>query len=151
MQRFDRYDIIIELIELYRDIKDDIIQQLNYYKASVYKAETAKIIDTKISQLKMLVELTNEPEALDLFHDFEETKTNGNVKIQQGECLLTLRVMHLLMELDKNFSNLGSKLQNSEYKANDSFDFTKQIQRNRRKFLALCKHGSRPWSFFQTL
>lgn len=151
MQRFDRYDIIMELIELYHDIKDDIVQQLSYYKASVYKSETAKIINTKIAQLKMLVVLMNESDAIDLFNDFEETKTNGNVKIQQGECLLTLRVMNLLIELDKTFANLRSTLQNNDRKTNESSDFTTQIQRNRRKFMSLCKHGTRQWSFFRTL
>lgn len=151
MQRFDKYDIVMEFVELYGEIKDDIIQQLNYYKASVYKSETAKMINSKINQLKTLVELINETEALDLFNDFEETKSNGNIKIEQGECLLTLRVMNLLIQLDKNFDALAATLQNDTYKGGDSPDFTKQIQRNKRKVLSLCKHGTRQWSFFRTL
>ena len=151
MQRFDKYDIVMEFVELYGEIKDDIIQQLSYYKASVYKSETAKTINVKINQLKTLVELMNEAEALDLFNDFEETKTNGNIKIEQGECLLTLRVMNLLMALDNSFDELAAMLQTNVYKGDESSDFTKQIQRHKRKVLSLCKYGTRQWSFFRTL
>ena len=50
MSRYDRRDIMMELIELSRDLKTEIMQQLNYYRASVYKNETAAVVERKIEQ-----------------------------------------------------------------------------------------------------
>ena len=54
MARIEDHSIVQELLELCQDIKGEILQQLTYYKASVYKAENAAVIDTKLEQLNPL-------------------------------------------------------------------------------------------------
>ncbi|SMF21688.1 hypothetical protein [Pseudobacteriovorax antillogorgiicola] len=146
MARFDNFDIAQELVELCRDIQSDIFQQLNYYRASVYKSETAAIIDHKLSQLKLVVELLGCEETLDHFLDFEASRGNGNIALAPGECLLTWRITDLFKSLEHAYISL------SDSKA--SFrnpDFAFNIQKNRRKLAALCPQGSRKRSFFETL
>ena len=45
MSRTNPEDILMELIELCKDLKSEIMQQLNYYKASVYKNEMGELIE----------------------------------------------------------------------------------------------------------
>lgn len=151
MSRFDRYDVIVELIELCSEIRQDILLQLNYYRASVYKDETAAIINKKIDELKMVVALLKQEEILDLFRDFEASRNNGNFALTPGECLLSHRISNLFQQLDQAFQEFLANCQKNKNNFPDSFQFAKNIQRHRRQLLALCRHGSRQWSFFHTI
>ena len=147
MARFDTYDIAQELVDLCLDIHSDVIQQLNYYRASVYKEETSKTIDHKLHQLKMVVDLLGCEDASDYFLDFEASRGNGNVLVPPGECLLSLRISSLFKSLEEAYSNL-TRIQHKHFQTQK---FAQNLQRNRRKLAALCPQGSRKRSFFETL
>lgn len=151
MSRFDRIDIILELLELGRELHADIYQQLNYYRASVYKDETAKIIDQKIEQLKTITSLFPDANALDLFNDFEATKHSGNTIIAPGECLFTKRVTQLLSHLEEAGERLLESLSEHQNRERPDPGFAKRVKQQRRKLLQICRQGSRRWSFFQTV
>ncbi|MFW7377610.1 MAG: hypothetical protein ACOH5I_02225 [Oligoflexus sp.] len=151
MSRFDRMDVMVELIELCKELRQDIMLQLNYYRASVYKSETAKIINSKLDQLKIVVSLLNQEEILDLFRDFEASRSNGNVALAPGECLLSSRLTHLFLQLDEAFEQVLESLQQHNSSTLDGLQFAKNIQRHRRQLLAICRQGSRQWSFFRTI
>lgn len=151
MLRFDRIDIILELLELSQELHADIIQQLNYYRASVYKGETAKIIDQKIDQLKTITSLINDEDSLDFFNDFEATKQHGNVAIAPGECLFTRRVTQLLNHLAESNLCLKNAINDQQLRERIDPSFTKRVKQQKRKLLQICKQGSRRWSFFQTV
>jgi hypothetical protein len=149
MSRYDRRDIVMELIELSRDVKAEIMQQLNYYRASVYKSETAAVVERKIEQLQLLADLIGDDELQDAFRDYEAMKKGGLQMATPGECLLSLRTMNLMTATDRIFADLINR-----HPANtlqDTQQFSRNIQKHRRQLLSLCRQGSRQWSFFSTL
>jgi hypothetical protein len=149
MSRYDRRDIVMELIELSRDLKAEIMQQLNYYRASVYKNETAAVVERKIEQLRLVADLIGDDELQDAFRDYEAMKKGGLEMATPGECLLSLRTMNLMTATDRIFADLSNR-----HPANipqDTQQFSRNIQKHRRQLLSLCRQGSRQWAFFSTL
>lgn len=149
MPRYDRSDILMELIELCRDIKSDILQQLNYYRASVYKNETGQQIESRIAQMQTIAELCGNELLLDAFHDYEEMKKDGLRFAVPGECLLSHRVAHLFQATDCIFEEILESLHQQNQQ--DSLQLTRNIQRHRRQLLSMCKMGTRQWAFFNAL
>jgi hypothetical protein len=149
MSRYDRRDIMMELIELSRDIKAEIMQQLNYYRASVYKNETAVIVERKIEQLQLVAELIGDDELQDAFRDYEAMKRGGLMMAAPGECLLSLRTTNLMGATDRIFAELINR--HPANNPQDTLQFSRNIQKHRRLLLSLCRQGSRQWSFFSTL
>ncbi len=149
MSRVDQMDIMVELAELCRELKEEVLQQLNYYRVSVYKEETASLIEQKIKQLRTIVELTNNSEALDLFADYEATRCCGNLNLAPGECALSGRIMMLFSQLDSVVEGMLHRIQHED--VIDSWHLARNIQKNRKKLLAICRQGSRQWSFFQAI
>ena len=144
MSRYDRRDIVMELIELSRDVKAEIMQQLNYYRASVYKNETAAVVECKIEQLQLVAELIGDDELSDAFRDYEAMKKGGLEMAPPGECLLSLRTMNLMTATDLINRHPANTPQ-------DALQFSRNIQKHRRQLLSLCRQGSRQWAFFSTL
>jgi hypothetical protein len=149
MSRYDRRDIMMELIELSRDIKTEIVQQLNYYRASVYKNETAAIVERKIEQLQLVADLIGDDELQDAFRDYEAMKRGGLTMAPPGECLLSLRTMNLLAATDRIFADLINR--HPVNNPQETLQFSRNIQKHRHRLLSLCRQGSRQWSFFSTL
>jgi len=149
MSRYEHRDIMMELIELSRDIKAEIMQQLNYYRASVYKNETAAVVENKIEQLQLVAHLIGDDELKDAFRDYEATKRNGLMMASPGECLLSLRTMNLMQATDRIFADLIHRhpVDNSQ----ETLQFSRNVQKHRGQLLSLCQQGSRQWAFFSTL
>ena len=85
MPRLQLRDILSELIELYREVIQDVRLQLNYYRVSVYKHETAAIIKDKIAQLHFITKLVAIDSLLESFEDYQATLSNGNCYTVPGE------------------------------------------------------------------
>jgi hypothetical protein len=149
MSRYDRRDIMMELIELSRDIKAEIVQQLNYYRASVYKNETAAVVERKIEHLQLVADLIGDDELQDAFRDYEAMKRGGLMMATPGECLLSLRTMNLLGATDRIFADLINR--HPANNSQETLQFSRNIQNHRRELLSLCRQGSRQWAFFSTL
>jgi hypothetical protein len=149
MSRYDRRDIVMELIELSRDVKAEIMQQLNYYRASVYKSETAAVVEGKIEQLQLVAELIGDDELSDAFRDYEAMKIGGLEIAPPGECLLSLRTMNLMTATDRIFADFINR--HPADTPQDALQFSRNIQEHRRQLLSLCRQGSRQWVFFSTL
>ncbi len=147
MARLDYIDVLTELADLCKDIQDEVIQQLRYYRASVYKDETHKIIDAKLKQLQFVVNLFDDTEANDLFADFETYKTHASIMIEPGECMLSIRISHLFRGLSQRMRSL---LQQSPQRFDEEKIF-REIQKNQKQIVAACKQGSRKKYFFETI
>lgn len=149
MSRYDRHDILMELIELCRDLKSEILQQLNYYRASVYKNETAELIEAKIEQLRLVASLIGDDELLDAFQDYQVMKKSGSQLVAPGECLLSFRTMRLLQAVE----TISAELSNHHPQASreDMAKFSQEIRQARPQLLSLCRQGSRQWAFFNRL
>lgn len=152
MSRYEHHDIMMELIELCREQKSDILQQLNYYRASVYKTETAAIIERKIEQMQLCASLIGDEVLSDAFRDYEETRKNSHLLIAPGECLLSTRVMNLFKACDTIFEAQSSQaqLQIKQRQPADRQLLSRKVQRHRGELLSMCRQGSRPWAFFST-
>lgn len=146
MPRFDRGDILIELIELCREIKSEIHQQLTYYRVSVYKTETAELIEAKVRQLETLARVLGNEQLIDAFHDYEEMKKNGYKTIVPGECFLSHRLANLFQSIELMFEVMILDLRTANL--DDRHQLTKTVLRNRQEVLSICRHGSRQWQFF---
>lgn len=146
MPRYDRGDILMELIELCRDIKSEIHQQLTYYRVSVYKAETAEIIEGKVKQLEILAGLVGNEPLCDAFRDYEATKKNAYRTIVPGECFLSHRVANLFQSIELMFEALIMDIRQENQE--DCYQLTKLVLKNREQVLSICRHGSRQWQFF---
>lgn len=146
MPRYDRGDILMELIELCRDIKSEIHQQLTYYRVSVYKAETAEQIEAKVKQLETLAGFLGNEQLIDAFHDYEAMKKNGYKTIVPGECFLSHRIANLFQSIELMFEMMLMDLRLAN--ASDTRELTKNVMKNRQQLLSICRHGSRQWQFF---
>lgn len=146
MPRYDRGDILMELIELCRDIKSEIHQQLTYYRVSVYKTETAEIIEAKVKQLEVLAGLLGNEQLCDAFRDYELMKQNGYKTIVPGECFLSHRLANLFQSIELMFEVLIMDIRQANQE--DKYQLTKSVLKNREQVLSICRHGSRQWQFF---
>ncbi len=146
MPRYDRGDILMELIELCRDIKSDIHQQLTYYKVSVYKTETAEQIEAKVRQLEVLAGLLGNEQLIDAFHDYEAMKKSGYKTVVPGECFLSHRLANLFQSIELMFEMMIMDLRQANQE--DRNTLTKNVLKNRQQVLSLCRYGSRQWQFF---
>ena len=149
MARFGHLDILMELVELCHEVADDIKQQLGYYRASVYKNETATIIRDKIVQLQNIAKLINDDHVIDCFLDFQAVQANGNVALIPGECSFSSRIGQLIANVEANLRTVAERASQKHGQTNPS-ELAKNVQQHRRELLGLCRHGSRQWDFFQT-
>ncbi len=146
----DHMDIMMELLELGRDTIDEIKHQLTYYRASVYKHETAQQISDRIDQLYVVAEIVNDEMILDLFRDFEATAGNGNVKAIPGECVFSGRITTLTQGLLEQFTLFESRMRSMQHD-HQSKELSRVLQKNRHKILQMCRQGTRQWAFFHSL
>lgn len=153
MSRLRHVDILVELIDLCRERMDEVRQQLVYYRASVYKGETAGVIGGQIDQLKVLGDLFGDEALLEAFSDFEAMAKAGAMLPVPGECSLSKRVTHLLATLDHHLGRVGQAVANKAHETATGDDpaFADAVRKHRDQLLALCRHGSRQWAFFQAL
>lgn len=151
MSKFQRLDIILEISELGQDLLQEIKQQLIYYKASVYKNETAELISQKITALHTLLILIPMPALHEPFEDFQAEQCNG-LSLVPGECLFSARVGRLLTQLEKNLQMLQEKGMDRDVAlANQRQSLEQKVYENRRKILDICQPGTRSWDFFHSL
>lgn len=130
-------DLFSEIIELCRDFHRELLHELNYYRASVYKVEASQGINRKLDHLRALVDLLNCDEAADFFLDFEASKGNGNLALAPGECLLSWRVTTLLNNLDHAYNTISSNSQQVDLKKLNS-----NLSKRRKQIAAIYPVGS---------
>lgn len=152
MSRFRQADILVELLELSRDRIDGVRQQLTYYRASVYKDETGQHINAKIEELRLIGGLLGDLLTAEAFRDFDVMSKAGVMNYIPGECSLSKRVGNLLTALDQHLDRLQRLCVTRQGGAvGNEQEFAAAIRRHRNELLALCPHGSRQWTFFQSL
>ena len=138
-----RTDIAFELLELCETLLVNIEQQLLYYRASVYKDETACSVDVEITRLQNVLEMFNNDALLEPLADYRALQTH-NLKLSPGECSFSRKV-DILVAVTRE------QLRLYRHATHYEIDFSRQIQQNRQQLLSLCRQGSRQWSFFRSL
>lgn len=150
MSRLRHMDIIVELVELCQDIMNDIRQQLSYYRASVYKDETAEGIQKKVEQLRLVTDLIGDDMVQEPMKDYDAMADQGGIQTPPGECSFSARVTCLLQSLDSHLGEVRSRITNQGLQTVGQ-ELTRTVQKHRNQLLSLCRYGSRQWAFFQSL
>ena len=89
MKCYNYMDILAELTEFSLQIISDIRQQLLYYRASVYQAETSEKIQLNIMTLHKLSTFLGCAEALECFADYQATLAPTQVMaMHQGNAFI---------------------------------------------------------------
>jgi hypothetical protein len=151
MSRLRHTDILVELIDLCQERTIEVRQLLAYYRASVYKGEMAGQINDKIDQLRLLSGLFGDLLLQETFKDYEELAKEGAVPTVPGECSFSRRVAMLSSSLDGHFERLGRQLANRSLLPAAEAELADTVRKHRTQLMAICRHGSRQWTFFQSL
>ena len=136
-------DIAFELLELCETLLVNVEQQLLYYRASVYKDETARSVEIEISKLQSVLAIFNSEALLEPLADYRALQSH-NLKLSPGECSFSRKIGILV-------AAMREQLRLYRRTAQPEVDFSHQIQQNRQQLLSLCRQGSRQWSFFRSL
>lgn len=140
----ERLDMVLELFDLAKEIIDDLKYQLTYYRASVYKHETAQVIEQRILHLRTITSLLGDDGLAEPFRDYDATfAMDGNGL--HDDCVLSLRVTQLLQGLLDHMT----VLQQEPLKI--TRDVSRSIFKQRHKILKMCREGTPRWDFFRTL
>ena len=151
MSRVRQTDILIELLELGHERIIDLRQLLLYYRASVYKGETAQHISGTLDHLRLLSTLIGDELLLDSWRDDDAVvaAAKGSEPIP-GECSLSRRLAGLTAALEAHFDRIGRLLASRSLDV-ESLPLADTVRLYRNQLLAICRAGSRPWRFFEAL
>jgi hypothetical protein len=150
MSRYRCADIILELVDLCHELMDEIRQQLGYYRVSVYKEETAEHIKSRISHMKLVASLIAPANMMEPFRDYEAMSESGVMNYVPGECSFSRRVSVLMASLGDQLTHVENYTERDSERSQET-TITQNVQKHRHQILAMCKYGSRQWSFFRTL
>lgn len=142
-------DISIEMLELGQELLTEIRQQLVYYRASVYKDETALQINAKVAEIALLADLLGDDSMREALTDYEALRQELTPPVP-GECHFSKRVSLLLGTLDQAIRAMQGRLSTPSNPEQDQ-QLADSVRKHRHKLLALCRHGSRQWAFFTSL
>lgn len=138
-------DIDIEVIELCREISQEIMQALNYFQVSVYKNEVIEQINKMIQNLKIVVELFSDQNILEPFRDYDAEVINGIPCAVPGESNFSSRVLRLINGVESQIISRGNHLHSQQLKIQT------KAKKKKKEILSICQYGSKNWSFFQKL
>jgi hypothetical protein len=147
MSKLRQRDMILELIELCHEIQGEISQQLLYYRASVYKTETAGQISQRIEQLRVVFKVLISEDLDELMKDYDALAALSS-QMAPGECALTRRVTELTKRLQPILAVMQRRAMHPN---NDLPQVLRNASQYRKALLSICKPGSRPWQILQQL
>ena len=150
MSRLQHADILLELVDLIEEVSGDLRQQLVYYRASVYKDETAANIRRKVDQLRVLARVMGEEQFSEALCDYDAMDVHAAQQIAPGECSFSTRVTTLLGALATFVAEQKSSLGQLHH-ASAAAGLASALNKHRRELLAICRHGSRQWSLFHSI
>lgn len=135
-------DIVFELLELCEHLLTSIGQQLLYYRASVYKDETAVAVGKEINRLRHVLELFDDDSLLEPLAD-HQAMNQHNLKLAPGECSFSRKTAILI-------ANTRKQLQRYTH-SKQAHTLTSRIHKQSDSLLSLYPQGSRQWNFFRSL
>lgn len=144
-------DIVVELVELAHDLMQDMRQQLSYYRASVYKGETAAVIAAKVEKLRVITLVVGDDALQEALRDYDAMTANGAMHCAPGECSLSHRLTTLLNTLEDQLSEVMARAQSRMYENESAQGLAQMVSSYRQEIISACRQGSRQWAFFQNL
>jgi hypothetical protein len=151
MSRLRHTDIIVELIDLCQERMTEIRQQLVYYRASVYKGETAAQIGETLTQLRLVATLLGDEMLVEAFGDYDAMAKAGVLSVAPGECSFSMRVTTLLFALEGPLVRLARQGTPRAPAVEGDTQLAQAVRERRHELLALCRQGTRQWAFFESV
>ena len=151
MPKLQLRDILSELIDLYREVIGEIRLQLNYYRVSVYKHETAGIIKDKINQLHFIAKMVAIDSLVEPFADYDASLSDGNCYTAPGECLFSTRVSAFMQALEAELRDVESRINTINAAPEVQDAIAKKCQKHRHQILSMCQEGTHHRTFFERM
>jgi hypothetical protein len=149
MARIRNSDLVLELAEVCRDIKTDLLQRLSYYRASAYKQDAVLAINERVDQLRALFQILDDEELLESMHDHDSVLRHGSELAQSGECTVSARIGILISEMDIALQALVRRCsKNQEHLAPAMIQ---NLKRHKQTLLKVCPEGSRSREILRSL
>ncbi|NDE14291.1 hypothetical protein EBZ80_05100 [bacterium] len=165
-------DVIVEMSDLASEILDDIRQQMAYYNASAYKTEAVATIQRRVDNLAFISRILKDENLAECVNDYRaaeqyarlprdigdhedgpQPQVPGKYSVGEhsvGECSVSVRVLRLLFDASEVIESLRASARES-CGSPESRQVITTITRHRRDLLAMSRHGSRSWTFLQSL
>jgi len=162
MSRMRFGDVIVEMSDLASEILDDIRQQMAYYNASAYKTEAVATIQRRVDNLAFISRILKDENLAECVNDYRAAEQHARMPRDicehedgpqpqvPGECSVSVRVMRLLFDASEVIESLRALARESSGSP-ESRQIITTITRHRRDLLAMSRHGSRSWTFLQSL
>ena len=150
MARFSYSDILAELAEASLEHINEVRQQLNYYNASVYKNEIVQILNQKIENLRTVAILIDDETLLEPLRDYDAISCVSGNTLAREDVSIPARYSRLINSLEKNLRLFIENIDGVHIPFSET-NFRKNIRKYRRRLLAICRRGSRPWAILQSL
>lgn len=149
MSKYRICDVMVELAELGTELLQEIRQELQYHRASVYKNETSKRINDRVDRLKVLAKVLGDDLLDESLADFDAMAASAGLYAAPGECTLTTRCSHLLGDAEQILREFQRRA--TQRRGVISDDLLKTIQTHRRALIAVCRQGSRSWDLLKNI
>jgi hypothetical protein len=149
MARFRYADLVLELAELCQDIRKDLQQLLRYYRASAYKLDAVKPINTRVDQLRAVFDVLGDDELYEAMADHDAILEHGPQMLAAGECSVTARVGVLVATMEPAVCGLVRRYGQSHSQVRA--ETLKALYRHRNTLMSLCREGSRSWAILRSL
>ena len=147
MARVRYSDLVLELVEVSREIHADLLQRLRYYRASAYKTDTVKTINERVAQLRAIFQVLADDDLNEAMADHDAVLDQGIQMLATGDCTVSARVNILLSEMEPALAALVRRYGQSQSMVRE--ETVKALQRHRQTLLAVCREGSRSWELIR--
>jgi hypothetical protein len=142
-------DLVLELVELCRDIRSDLTSTLAYYRASAYKRELADKIKVKVDHLRAVFQILGDDELSDAMADYDALLEGvGNIA-QANDCAVTARLNVLFAGMDPALTALVRRFSQSQSIVRP--ETVNIMRRHRQTLMGVCKEGSRSLEILRRL
>ena len=150
-QTMPTHDILREYFLLCLESMDYVKNQLNYYRASAYKQETADLIQREIQLLKKISSMVSRQDLYEIILDFEAEAGPSGLHQAPGECHYSNRMLRFISRFTKELEQLMEKHEGDHKHVNQRLENTilKIDLESAEGFLPGSRAGSRALDFFQ--
>jgi hypothetical protein len=142
-------DLVLELVEVCRDIGTDLHKHLSYYRVSAYKVETLKLINVRVDQLRAIFQILGDSDLDDAMADHDAVVDLGGNGLFAGDCSVSSRVGLLLSGMGPALSALVRRFARSQSAVRpETFE---TLLRHKQTLLHVCPEGSRSFEILRGL
>ncbi len=146
MKKGSQIELIYEILDLAAEQLEEFRKEINFYKASIYKAEIVISIDKRITGLSMIFGFFDDERAHHIFENFRDeldfSNPNSKEDISTSAWLRLASICQQELEIVKN--KLHTRCFTSQ-------DFTKRVRSARKSIINLCSDHSSSKTFFSNL